>query len=108
MASLSPPRLYERDAFLVLPHDPRQLGHEVRRAGATDGLPYPTDILEDAGAIRPAAALAFPVADVPRQELDDVLSRVAESLAHLVEDAGALGLPGLVVGAALFSDVFRL
>lgn len=46
----------------------------------------------------------FPV----RKELDDVLSRVAESLAHLVEDAGVLGLPGLVVGAALFSDVFGL
>ena len=41
-------RLSERDALLVLPHDPRQLGHEVR----------------------PAASLALPVADVPSQELD--------------------------------------
>ena len=62
----------------------------------------------DAGSVRPAASLALPVADVPGQELDYVLARVAERLAYLVEDAGPLRLPGIAVGAALFSDVFRL
>ena len=99
-------RLYERDALLVLPRDPRQLSHEVRRAGASDGLPYPAGILEGAGAVCPVAPLALPVADVPGQELDDVLARVAARPAHLVEDAGPPRLPGVGVGAALFSDVF--
>ena len=101
-------RLYERDAFLVLPHDPWQLGYEIGRTGTSDGLPDPTDILDGACAVRPAASLALPVAYVPGQELDYVLARVAERLAHLVEDAGSLRLPGLVVGTALFCDVFGL
>ena len=100
-------RLYERDACLVLPHDPRQLCHEVRRAGASDGLPDSADILKNACPVRPAASLSLPVADVPGQELDDVLSRVAKSLAHLVDDAGPLRLPGLCVSAAFFTDVFE-
>ena len=61
-----------------------------------------------AGSVRPAASLALPVADVPGQGLDYVLARVAERLAYLVEDAGSLRLPGIAVGAALFSDIFRL
>ena len=46
-------------------------------------------------------------ADVPGQELDDVLARVAERLAYLVEDAGSLCLPGLGVCTAFFTDIFE-
>ena len=49
-----------------------------------------------------------PIADIPGRELDGVLARAAERLAYLVEDAGSLRLPGIAVGAALFSDIFRL
>ena len=87
---------------------PRQLGHEVGRAWASDRLPDPAGVVEGAGSVRPAASLALPVADVPGQELYYVLARVAERLAYLVEDAGSLRLPGIAVGAALFSDIFRL
>lgn len=48
-----------------------------------------------------------PIADIPGQELDDVLARVAERLACLVEDAGSFCLPGLGIGAAFFADIFE-
>ena len=46
-------------------------------------------------------------ADVPGQELDDVLAREAERLAYFVEDAGSLCLRGLGVGTAFFTDIFE-
>ena len=39
--------------------------------------------------VGPAPALALAVADVPGHELDDVLARVAQRLADLVEDLAA-------------------
>ena len=74
----------------------------------SDCLPDPAGVVEDAGSVRPAASFALSVADVPGQELDYVLARVAERLAYLVEDAGSLCLPGIAVGAALFCDILRL
>ncbi len=57
--------------------------------------------------LHPSASLALPVADIPGRELDFVFACVAEHLAHLVENAGTLRLPGLCVGTALFADVFE-
>ncbi|MBQ1345241.1 MAG: GntR family transcriptional regulator [Kiritimatiellae bacterium] len=70
-------RLYQRDALLVFAHDARQLGDEVGRAGAADGLPDPPGVRERVVGVCPAPALAFAVADVPGHELDDVFARVA-------------------------------
>ena len=70
-------RLYQRDALLVFAHDARQLGDEVGRAGAADGLPDLPGVRERVVGVCPAPALAFAVADVPGHELDDVFARVA-------------------------------
>ena len=87
--------------------DSRQLGHEVRCAGASYALPYPTDVLKYTGTIHPTASFTLPIADIPGQELDDVLARVVECFAYLVEDAGSLCLSGLGVCAAFFADIFE-
>ena len=55
----------------------------------------------------PTLSHALPMADVPGQELDGVLVRVAEHFAYFVEDAGSLCLPGLGVCAAFFADIFE-
>ena len=81
--------------------------HEVRCAWASNALPYPTDVLKCAGTVHPAASFALPIADIPAQELDDVLACVAERLAYLVENAGSLCLPELGVCAAFFTNVFE-
>jgi hypothetical protein len=47
----------------------------------------------------------LPVANVPSH--DDLLARVAERLAYLVEDAGSLRFLGFAVGAAFFTDIFE-
>jgi hypothetical protein len=49
----------------------------------------------------------LPVANVPSHKLDDLLARVAERLAYLVEDAGSLRFLGFAVGAAFFTDIFE-